>query len=302
MLTHTTNILHALEFIEKHLKDPLTLSDIACVAKLSERHLQRVFRQLTGDSVSAYIRGRRLTLATDNLLKETNKNILEIALDYQFQSQEVFTRAFQALFWKTPGQFRREGIAHAPQFKYQIGDRQLAYLFSGITTEPQFVNLPALQLVGVSRRLRSYSLPSDLRNLWHMQQMFDGLNERKSELRHIFQLASPELPVDTSWSIHRIPANPQYVDEIEVFCGVTVDAYRKVPSDLQVLSLPSQNYATFTHQGSIEHIRYAISYCNSVWLPRSGIQLQQTPLLTQQHSYDPDTDSGCITLFIPINK
>ena len=98
-------IKSAIQYIEDHLKDPVVSDDIAESVAISVRHLQRSFRECTGYTVIHYLRKRRLEQACVELI-ETKKRILDIAIDYQFQSQEVFTRAFRQRFGLTPRSFR----------------------------------------------------------------------------------------------------------------------------------------------------------------------------------------------------
>lgn len=97
----------ALAYIEANLESPLEQERIAqaCFASLSA--LQKVFRYALRISVKAYIDRRRLTQAAKRLL-ESRETITDIALRYQYQSPEVFTRAFRRLWGISPSAFRRE--------------------------------------------------------------------------------------------------------------------------------------------------------------------------------------------------
>lgn len=57
-------------------------------------------------TVIEYIRMRRLANASATLLY-TSERILDIALYYQFESQESFTRAFKVIYKLPPGQYRK---------------------------------------------------------------------------------------------------------------------------------------------------------------------------------------------------
>jgi len=61
---------------------------------------------LFDSSVSEYITKRRLSKASKELL-EGNKTITEIALEYQYGSNEAFSRAFKRFWGITPSEFRR---------------------------------------------------------------------------------------------------------------------------------------------------------------------------------------------------
>jgi AraC family transcriptional regulator len=59
-----------------------------------------------GESVMAYVRGRRLELAAQQLRTSTNKSVVEIALDCCFDSHAAFTRAFRRAFGISPSAYR----------------------------------------------------------------------------------------------------------------------------------------------------------------------------------------------------
>src|SRR5699024_12626831 len=83
--------------------DVLALSKQVCYARL---HLQRILRKVTGRSVSAYVRERRMTESAKTLIR-TDIRIIDLAILYHFQSHEAFTRAFKKIYLMTPAQYRR---------------------------------------------------------------------------------------------------------------------------------------------------------------------------------------------------
>lgn len=83
-----------LSWLESHLDQPLSLDNVAAKAGYSKWHLQRMFKDITGNAIGAYIRARRLSKAAV-ALRLTGRPILDIALQYRFDSQQTFTRAFK---------------------------------------------------------------------------------------------------------------------------------------------------------------------------------------------------------------
>lgn len=71
----------------------------------SSRHIQRIFRDITGMSLGEYIRRRRLTRAA-LLLRLTRQPIIGIALGLGFDSQSSFHREFRKLTGYSPRQYR----------------------------------------------------------------------------------------------------------------------------------------------------------------------------------------------------
>jgi AraC family transcriptional regulator len=93
------------EYIEAHLAEPLTLTDIAGVACLSTYHLSRSFRLATGIGLHRYVVLRRLQRAKDLILK-TKLPLSEIAWAVGFDSQASFTERFRREVGVTPGRMR----------------------------------------------------------------------------------------------------------------------------------------------------------------------------------------------------
>jgi AraC family transcriptional regulator len=94
-----------IDYIEKHLSEDIKINDLAKLAALSQFYYQRLFRRLVKRPVNEYIKMRRLARAS-KALRNRNKRILDIALDFGFSSHETFTRAFKDTFGMTPEEYR----------------------------------------------------------------------------------------------------------------------------------------------------------------------------------------------------
>ena len=93
-----------IEYIEDHLKQPLTIDDCAQVACFSKYHFHRIFGMVVGFTLMEYVRKRRLYHAMVDVLQ--GKRILDIALDYGYNSERAFSRAFLQEFAQIPSQCR----------------------------------------------------------------------------------------------------------------------------------------------------------------------------------------------------
>src|SRR5690606_34277089 len=108
-MNYIDQINRAIDHIEANLCGPLDLEAIAKRAGLSKWHFQRVFRAMVGDTVKEYVAKRRLSLAAMALVS-TDMRVIDIALAHEFESHEVFSRAFKRAFGMTPSEFRRSGV------------------------------------------------------------------------------------------------------------------------------------------------------------------------------------------------
>lgn len=100
-----TSIRTAVEYIETHLEDDISVQDIADRLFISPFFLQRGFALMTGYSIGQYLRSRRLYQAAVDL-KETDDKVLDIALRYCYDTPESFTKAFSRFHGATPSQVR----------------------------------------------------------------------------------------------------------------------------------------------------------------------------------------------------
>jgi AraC family transcriptional regulator len=99
-------IKKSIDYIEHNLNKKIELKDLADKVFLSKYHFHRVFHAAVGEPVAEYIRKRRLIEAASDLLN-TDDKIVDIALKYQFSSQEPFTKAFKKFYGIPPREFRR---------------------------------------------------------------------------------------------------------------------------------------------------------------------------------------------------
>ncbi len=143
-MDQAATIRDLLSWLERHLDQPLSLDNVAAKAGYSKWHLQRMFKEVTGQAIGAYIRARRLSKAAV-ALRLTSRPILDIALQYRFDSQQTFTRAFKKQFAQTPALYRRSLEWDANGIRPPISLDQYAL------PQPMLITLPARRLIGITQ-------------------------------------------------------------------------------------------------------------------------------------------------------
>ena len=93
------------DYIEAHLDDRLTLTDLAGVACLSPYHFSRSFKQAVGIGPQRFVMQRRLERAK-TLMRRTNQPLAEIAQRVGFADQSHLTSIFRRETGVTPGRYR----------------------------------------------------------------------------------------------------------------------------------------------------------------------------------------------------
>ncbi len=101
------------EYIEANLGKPISLAELAGVARLSEFYFSRAFKQATGLSPYRFLLTRRVDRAK-SLIRAGGLSLTDIAALTGFSGSSQFSRTFTAIAGETARQFRRRCGPAAP--------------------------------------------------------------------------------------------------------------------------------------------------------------------------------------------
>ena len=99
----------SMNFINQHLKDDITLEQLASEANMSRAYYSTVFKQLNGISPWDYITSKRIELSIEYLKTHTG-TMLEIAGLCGFNNTANFNRAFKKYTNKTPSEYKSKDL------------------------------------------------------------------------------------------------------------------------------------------------------------------------------------------------
>lgn len=125
-------ISKAVSYIEDHITEELTIKDISKEAMVSPYYFQKGFAMLCGFTVGEYIKKRRLAIAGMELIS-TDRKIIDIALQYGYDSPDGFTRAFPA---------KRERISAIPTVNHTsapLETIEIPHTQAGMNTNPRSI-------------------------------------------------------------------------------------------------------------------------------------------------------------------
>ncbi len=154
------------DFIEAHLDRPITLSELARSARYSPWHAAHVFKECTGRSPFEYIRLRRLSEAAYRLA-HSPRRVIDVALEFLFDSHDGFSRAFARQFGMSPRTYRQAKPPLQPYLPPQMRDfftaRQKGEWPMSSKTSPtpifvQVIDHPARKLIVKRGRKASHYL------------------------------------------------------------------------------------------------------------------------------------------------
>lgn len=93
--------------MESNIEEPLSLDELARLASLSQRHLQRMFRQVLNVTPMNYYLNLRLKRAR-TLLLQTEMSIMSITVACGFQSSCHFSKSYRSFYGYSPSLERRQ--------------------------------------------------------------------------------------------------------------------------------------------------------------------------------------------------
>ena len=103
----TTNptVVRAIEAMENHIADPLTLPQLALLSGIGARQLNRLFGEKLGQSTMGFYRALRLEKAR-GFLAQSPMSINRVALAAGFSSQSHFSQCFRERYGEPPSALR----------------------------------------------------------------------------------------------------------------------------------------------------------------------------------------------------
>ena len=99
-----TGIERAIEYIHAHYAEPVSLDELAEIARLSPFHFSRVFREKTGRPPATYVRSIRMSRARE-LLREGKLSVKEIGVLVGYPVIQHFCGAFKKAAGTSPQKF-----------------------------------------------------------------------------------------------------------------------------------------------------------------------------------------------------
>ena len=94
-------LVKSLKFLDGNLDQPLSTSDLAAAARVSDTALQNAFHKTFGMSAGKYILASKMREA-ERLVNEGYLSVKEIAARLGFTSRNYFTRAYRKFFGRPP--------------------------------------------------------------------------------------------------------------------------------------------------------------------------------------------------------
>ena len=271
----------ALWYVESHFGREITLDEIAEICGLSRFQTSRLFSRSTGSSVSAYVRGRRLSEAA-RALAGGAPDILAVALSAGYGSHEAFTRAFRDQFGLTPAEIRARGALDDVALVDPL--REDPKVFVDLPP-PRFETPGPFAIAGIGRRLARNDFAA-IPALW--QEFHPHIGSVQGQKgAHTFGFCA------------RLAADG---DSYFYLAAVEVADLSDLDDELTGMRLPAQRWAVFAHRGHVSAISSTIDAIFCKALPAAGLIHGDMPDVLERYgpSFDPRTGEGGFEIWVPV--
>lgn len=285
--------LHALEiaitYIEAHLNEDIGLEDVARETGYSYYHITRLFKSVVGETVGSYINKRRLSNASKGLLY-TEKRILDIAIESNYESSEAFSRAFKDVYHISPLEYRKNQLDLFVGSKKCLNPDMLQHIANSITIEPQIVNVSETRVAGIRGdvTLKGDSLPY----LW------EQFHKIRTVIPHTIADRRDFCICETGETTYTESGDAIYSEMI----GTEIDSFEDMPDIVATKVIKPGKYAVFTHLGSLYSLEKTYDYIWGTWILSTKEELdnrEDFELYTEQ-IHGADNPNNKIEIYIPI--
>lgn len=258
----------ALDYVMRHLAEPLRLEDVARAACFSPFHFHRIFQSLMGETLKQFVKRQRLERALYWMSHAPEKSLTEIALDCGFSSSSDFSRNFRKRFGSAPSRFDVQAFRDARRAEFeevmasQEGGPQLPRLPVGENPDGFTVRIRDLppRTVAYIRVLDPYR--------------GDGVVEA---CRRLLAWAEERGLADNQW-LGYMWEDPEIValEECRYDVAVEVDDV-KAEGEIGRFEFPAMQVAEIELKGDIQLEQRALDWIFRTWLPQSGYVPDDNP-------------------------
>jgi AraC family transcriptional regulator len=250
------------KYIYENLDQDLNFEKLAEVASLSPYHWHRIYHASRGETAIATAKRLRLQRAAVSLA-QSNASIEHIASRAGYGSVQAFTRAFSEAYGLPPGKYRESG-SHTEFKPGQLGAPRASWSI-------EIKQLPALPALGVRHTGPYMEIGKAFESLFGQAASRNAL---PSTIRMIaIYLDDPAtIPPARLRSIATIP---------------TADTKPCPP--LERIEICGGDYAILRHKGPYADMWAAYIWLFGTWLPQSGREAADLPVLEEYLNNPRDT-------------
>lgn len=102
--SQSPHVKKCVSYINEHIAQKISVGDLAAYCSLSRDHLSKIFKEEMGETLSAFITGKKLDRSKELIMQ--GKSNQDVCRELCFSSQSHFITCFKKYFGMTPGEYR----------------------------------------------------------------------------------------------------------------------------------------------------------------------------------------------------
>jgi len=280
---------HVIDYIEDHLTDDISLEAISEYAGVSDYHFRKIFFYLSGLTLNEYIKNRKLSEASRDLLH--GEKVTDVAFKYGYQTMDGFTRAYKKWSGLLPSDVAKKGIIKSfPKLSFIITVK------GGNTMEFRIEDKPAFNLVGVSKRV-----PLQFEGVNNeIVKLAESITDEQKEEMHSLQNIEPYEIVNASYD-----SDTGFLKEegyLTHMIGV-LTTKNQISNLLEKVPIEACTWAIFPNEGPFPSmLQETMAKIYSEWLPSSDYEVINVPSFSFTKMDKQKTDYAYSEVWIPVRK
>ncbi|MBQ6447543.1 MAG: AraC family transcriptional regulator [Bacillus sp. (in: Bacteria)] len=255
----------AMDYIESHLYDEIDYNELERITGTSVYHFRRMFSFLSGMTLGEYVRNRRLSNATFDLLHE-GMSVTETAFKYGYESVDGFSRAFREWSGINPSEVKKKNMLKAfPKLSFQLT------IQGGINMDYRIEKKEAYKIVGVKKRV---PIQFEGENQEIIKLAKSITPEQRKKL-HSYANMKPNQVVNASYNLEE--GCMEEKGSLDHMIGFLTT--KELDFDgFEVVEVPALTWAIFSSKGEFPKIMQETwAKIASEWLPASDYELVDAP-------------------------
>ena len=260
-------IQKTIDYIDENIHDKISVEALAKIAGFSTYHYYRVFSSMVGLSVIGYVTKRKLQFALFEL--SNGKKIVDIAMDYGFETHAGFTKAFKRYFGYPPSSYRSYPPFDLPKRLNLL--KHVEHKTGGVIMQPRIIEKSAFKVIGYEfkNNLMNILHTRDIPAFWSQRGLTDGTCENK-----LYSILNPPKHGEYCVCIN----TNMNTDDFSYLLGVEVVDYNLAKEDMFRLEIPTATYAVFTtppvdELNFVESIQGVWKYILEEWFPNNNYEI-----------------------------
>ena len=241
---HFESIERTKTHINKNLEKDIQVEELCRIANLSFYHFRRIFKNITGENISAYIQRLRLENTAHKAIS-TNLPINEIVKHSCYQTKASLAKAFHKHFGMSMSAYRVQYQDTLP------GNESLSAL------QPEIKKLDILNAI-----------------CYEVGQTFRNKNEYMAIWKKLINYRDKHIGKENTAQFISISMdNPQVTltEQCRFYLGIVIKSKCNIPKGkFNLQEIPAGLYAVFTHTGSYTKLPEIYQDIYEKWLPQSG--------------------------------